>query len=153
MNKNELVAAVAEHAGMTKVDATKAVDAFCDAVTEALSSGDEVRLVGFGTFAVADRKATEGRNPRTGAAISIAASKLPKFKPGKQLKDACNLDAAAGGSMLPASLCLCRLIFETAVEHQGRLAQLVERFVYTEDVGSSSLSSPTMSFSRTVEWV
>ena len=90
MNKNELVAAVAEAAGMTKTDATKAVDAFCEAVTDALSSGDEVRLVGFGTFAVADRKATEGRNPRTGAVIKIAASKLPKFKPGKQLKDACN---------------------------------------------------------------
>ena len=90
MNKNELVTAVAEHAGMTKTDAAKAIDAFCDAVTEALSSGDDVRLVGFGTFAVADRKATEGRNPRTGAVIKIAASKLPKFKAGKQLKDACN---------------------------------------------------------------
>jgi DNA-binding protein HU-beta len=93
MNKNELVSAVAEAAGMTKIDATKAIDAFCDAVTSALCAGDEVRLVGFGTFAVADRKATEGRNPRTGAVIKIAASKLPKFKPGKQLKDAVNPEA------------------------------------------------------------
>ncbi len=94
MNKNELVAAVAEQSEITKADAAKAVDAFIDAVSDALSKGDEVRLVGFGTFAVAHRKATEGRNPRTGAVIQIAASNLPKFKPGKQLKDAVNGSAA-----------------------------------------------------------
>jgi DNA-binding protein HU-beta len=90
MNKNELVSAVAETADLSKADATKAIDAFCDVITEALAKGDEVRLLGFGTFNVAERKATEGRNPRTGATISIAASKQPKFKAGKQLKDACN---------------------------------------------------------------
>ena len=94
MNKNELVAAVADSAELTKADATKAVDAFIEAVTESLTKGDEVRLIGFGTFAVAHRKATEGRNPRTGATIQIAASNLPKFKPGKQLKDAVNSDSA-----------------------------------------------------------
>jgi DNA-binding protein HU-beta len=90
MNKNELVAAVAELAGMTKTDANKAIDAFCDAVTDALAKGDEVRLVGFGNFMVARREASEGRNPRTGAPIKISASNQPKFKAGKQLKDACN---------------------------------------------------------------
>lgn len=94
MNKNELVAAVAEAADLSKNDAAKAVDAFCDVISDALAQGDEVRLLGFGTFAVAHRKATEGRNPRTGAPINIAASKQPKFKPGKQLKDSCN--GAAG---------------------------------------------------------
>ncbi len=90
MNKNELVAAIADIADFNKQDAVKAVDAFCEAITNALVDGDEVRLVGFGTYSVAERKATEGRNPRTGETIQIAASKLPKFKPGKQLKDAVN---------------------------------------------------------------
>ena len=90
MNKNEFVAAVAEIAGMTKVDANKAVDAFCEAVMQALANGDDVRLVGFGNFEVAHRKATDGRNPRTGEVIKIAASNQPKFKAGNQLKDACN---------------------------------------------------------------
>ncbi len=90
MNKNELVAKVAELAGFTKNDAAKAVDAVIDAITDALRTGDEVRLVGFGTYAVAERAATEGRNPRTGEVIKIPASKQPKFKPGKALKDAIN---------------------------------------------------------------
>jgi DNA-binding protein HU-beta len=90
MNKNEFVAAVAELAEMTKVDANKAVDAFCEAVMQALAKGEDVRLVGFGNFEVTHRKATEGRNPRTGETIKIAASNQPKFKAGKQLKDACN---------------------------------------------------------------
>lgn len=90
MNKNELVAKVATQSGLTKVDAAKAVDAFVDSVSGELSNGGEVRLVGFGTFAVAQRKATEGRNPRTGAVIKIPASKQPKFKPGKALKDQVN---------------------------------------------------------------
>jgi DNA-binding protein HU-beta len=90
VNKNDLVAAVAEAAGLSKADANKAVDAVFDGITGALKKGDEVRLVGFGTFAVAERAASEGRNPRTGEKISIAASKQPKFTPGKGLKDALN---------------------------------------------------------------
>ncbi len=90
MNKNDLVAAVADISGLAKSDATKGVDAVLEAVTSALSGGDDVRLVGFGTFSVADRKASEGRNPRTGEKIQIPASKQPKFKPGKALKDTVN---------------------------------------------------------------
>lgn len=90
MNKNDLVAAVAEAAGLTKADAAKAVDAVFDTVTSSLKGGKEVRLVGFGTFSVVSRKATTGRNPRTGETIQIAASKQPKFKAGKGLKDAVN---------------------------------------------------------------
>lgn len=90
MNKNELIAEVAEKADLTKAKAAEAVDAIIDAISEALAKQDEVRLVGFGTFAVAHRKATEGRNPRSGDVIKIAASNQPKFKPGKALKDAVN---------------------------------------------------------------
>lgn len=90
MNKNELISTVAETAGLSKADATKAVDAVFSSVTNALSKGDDVRLVGFGTFSVAHRAASQGRNPRTGEPIAIAASKQPKFKAGKQLKDAVN---------------------------------------------------------------
>ncbi|WP_339849963.1 HU family DNA-binding protein [uncultured Nisaea sp.] len=90
MNKNELVAAVSDSADMTKADASSAVDAVLDSITSALKSGDEVRLVGFGTFSVASRAASEGRNPRTGEKIQIAASKQPKFKAGKGLKDSLN---------------------------------------------------------------
>lgn len=90
MNKLDLIAEVAKNTGLTKTDATKATDALLDAVTSALKKGDEVRLVGFGTFSVASREATTGRNPRTGEEIKIAASKQPKFKAGKVLKDALN---------------------------------------------------------------
>jgi|TARA_R110000868_G_scaffold177856_2_gene416999 DNA-binding protein HU-beta len=90
VNKNELVAAVSDSADMTKADASSAVDAVLDSITSALKSGDEVRLVGFGTFSVASRAASEGRNPRTGEKIQIAASKQPKFKAGKGLKDSLN---------------------------------------------------------------
>ncbi|MCQ2965487.1 MAG: HU family DNA-binding protein [Alphaproteobacteria bacterium] len=90
MNKAELVAAIAKNAGLTKVDAEKALEATMDAIEATLKAGDEVRLVGFGTFAVATRKATVGRNPRTGKEIKIPASKAPKFKAGKLLKDALN---------------------------------------------------------------
>ena len=90
MNKNDLVAAVADSAGLSKADATKAVDSVFENITAELKGGSEVRLVGFGTFAVAQRKATTGRNPRTGETIKIAASKQPKFKAGKALKDAVN---------------------------------------------------------------
>ena len=90
MKKLDLIGEVAKNTGLTKTDATKATDALLDAVTAALKKGDEVRLVGFGTFSVASREATTGRNPRTGEEIKIAASKQPKFKAGKVLKDALN---------------------------------------------------------------
>jgi DNA-binding protein HU-beta len=90
VNKNELVAAVADAADISKADATKAVDLVFDTITDALKKGGDVRLVGFGTFSVAARAASEGRNPRTGEKINIPASKQPKFKPGKGLKDAVN---------------------------------------------------------------
>ena len=88
MNKNDLISRVSEISGLSKIDASKAVDAVLESISDSLQSGQEVRLVGFGTFAVADRAATEGRNPRTGEKIQIPATKLPKFKPGKGLKDA-----------------------------------------------------------------
>ena len=90
MNKNDLVAAVADGADLSKADAAKAVDAVFESITGSLKGGGEVRLVGFGTFSVANRKASTGRNPRTGEAIQIPASKQPKFKAGKGLKDAVN---------------------------------------------------------------
>jgi len=90
MNKNELIEAVSSSTGLAKTDSGKAVDAIVASITKALKSGNDVRLVGFGTFSVADRKATTGRNPRTGEAIQIKASKQPKFKAGKVLKDAVN---------------------------------------------------------------
>jgi len=90
VNKNDLVAAVADSSDLSKADAAKAVDAVFDSITSSLQGGGEVRLVGFGTFSVANRKASTGRNPRTGEAIQIPASKQPKFKAGKGLKDAVN---------------------------------------------------------------
>ncbi len=88
MNKSELIDAIAESAGLTKVQAGKALDAAVDAVTNALKQGDEVTLVGFGSFYVAEREERSGRNPRTGETIKIAAAKQPKFRAGKSLKDA-----------------------------------------------------------------
>jgi len=88
MNKQELIGSVAEVAGLSKADATKAVESVFDTITTALKKGDEVRLVGFGTFSVSKRKASTGRNPRTGEPMKISASSQPKFKPGKGLKDA-----------------------------------------------------------------
>ena len=90
MNKNELTSAVAEASGLSKNDASSAVEAVFDTIQTALSKGDEVRLVGFGTFSVAKRKASTGRNPRTGEPMTIKASIQPKFKAGKGLKDAVN---------------------------------------------------------------
>ncbi len=90
MNKNDLISAVANSSGLTRGDATKAVEGVFDAVAAALKKGDEVRLVGFGTFSVARRKASTGRNPRTGEAMQIKASNQPKFKAGKGLKEAVN---------------------------------------------------------------
>lgn len=90
MNKNELIAAVADEAGLSKADSEKAVNAVFDAIADSLKKGDEVRLMGFGSFAVSERAASEGRNPRTGEKIRIPASKQVKFKVGKGLKDAVN---------------------------------------------------------------
>ena len=90
MNKTELVAAVAEQTGITKKQAEEAVKAFTEAVTAALVKGEKVQLVGFGTFEVSERPARQGRNPRTGESMDIAAAKAPKFKAGKALKDAVN---------------------------------------------------------------
>ena len=90
MNKTELIAAVAEKAEISKKDAEKAVKAFTDAVAEELAKGGKVQLVGFGNFEVSERPAREGRNPRTGETMTIAASKTHKFKPGKALKDEIN---------------------------------------------------------------
>ena len=90
MNKNELIEAIAKGASLTKADAARALDATIDAITKSLKKGKEVRLVGFGTFLTQKRKATTGRNPRTGATIKIAASTQAKFRPGKALKEAVN---------------------------------------------------------------
>lgn len=87
MNKSDLVNQVAETCNMTKKDATQAVDAVFDSITESLKSGEKVQLIGFGNFEVRERAARKGRNPQTGAEIDIAASKVPAFKPGKALKD------------------------------------------------------------------
>ncbi len=90
MNKAELVAAMAEQAGLSKKDAEAALKAFTDVVSDELKNGGKVQLVGFGTFEVSERAAREGRNPQTGEAMTIAASKTPKFKAGKALKDSIN---------------------------------------------------------------
>lgn len=90
MNKQDLVAKVADAADLPKTKAAAAVEAVVDAIKGSLKQGDAVRLVGFGTFSVADRAATTGRNPRTGEPIKIPASKQPKFKAGKDLKEAVN---------------------------------------------------------------
>lgn len=90
MNKTELVAAVSEAAGLSKKDTEAAVKAFTEVVSEELKKGGKIQLVGFGTFEVSERAAREGRNPRTGENMKIAASKTPKFKAGKALKDLVN---------------------------------------------------------------
>ncbi|MBE5884676.1 MAG: HU family DNA-binding protein [Lachnospiraceae bacterium] len=90
MNKTELVAAIADQAGISKKDAEKALKAFTDVVAEELKKGEKVQLVGFGTFEVSERAAREGRNPATLQPITIPASKAPKFKAGKALKDMMN---------------------------------------------------------------
>ena len=91
MNKNDLIAKVAESAKLTKGDAGEAIEATLENIMKALSSGDDVRLVGFGTFSVSHRAQSQGRNPRTGEPMTIPASKNPKFKAGKALKDAVNV--------------------------------------------------------------
>ena len=88
MNKQELITEIASHSGLTKADAERALDATVSAITKSLKTGGDVRLVGFGTFTTAQRAKTEGRNPRTGQKITIPATRLAKFRVGKQLKDA-----------------------------------------------------------------
>lgn len=90
MNKSELIDAIAASADIPKAQATRALDAVIDSVTNALKQNDQVVLVGFGTFSVKERSARSGRNPQTGQPIEIPAAKIPTFKPGKALKDACN---------------------------------------------------------------
>ena len=90
MNKNDLVNQVSDNTGLSKSDSAKAVDSVLDTITDNLKSGGDVRLVGFGTFLVSKRKATTGRNPQTGAAINIPAANVPKFRPGKALKESLN---------------------------------------------------------------
>ena len=90
MNKTELISAIAEKAELSKKDADKALKAFVDVVGEELKKGEKVQLVGFGTFEVAERAAREGRNPQSGKPMKIKASKAPKFKAGKALKDMLN---------------------------------------------------------------
>ena len=90
MNKNELISSIASETGLTKTDSAKAVDAFVNSISSALKSGDEVRLVGFGTFAITRRAATTGRNPRNGKPINIPARNQAKFKPGTALQASVN---------------------------------------------------------------
>ncbi|RUO78248.1 nucleoid-associated protein HU-beta [Pseudidiomarina taiwanensis] len=90
MNKSQLVDKIADGAEISKAAAGRALDSFIDAVTDALKSGEQVALVGFGTFSVRERSARTGRNPQTGQTIQIAAAKVPAFKAGKALKDAVN---------------------------------------------------------------
>jgi DNA-binding protein HU-beta len=90
VNKNDLITTVSNKTDLSKADAAAAIDGVFDAISEVLTGGGEVRLVGFGTFSITNRRATEGRNPRTGEKIQIPASKQPKFKAGKGLKDAVN---------------------------------------------------------------
>ncbi len=90
MNKSELISAIADKSGLTQADAGKVLTAFFDSVTETLTKGDDVQIIGFGGFSVSERAARTGRNPQTGETIQIAAAKTLKFKPGKGLKDAVN---------------------------------------------------------------
>ena len=90
MNKNDLINSISNETGLTKTDSAKALDAFVNSISSALKSGEEVRLVGFGTFAVSRRAATTGRNPRNGQVINIPARNQAKFKAGKALQDSVN---------------------------------------------------------------
>ena len=90
MNKNDLIQKLADHTGLPKNDAAKAVDGVFDLIAASLKGGDEVRLTGFGVFVVATRAGGKGRNPQTGEEITIKPSKQPRFRPGKQLKDSLN---------------------------------------------------------------
>lgn len=94
MNRNELIAAMAEKSGLSKKDTGVALDAFVESVSEALKDGDKVQLIGFGSFEVKDRAARTGKNPRTGEPVDIPESKAPTFKPGKAFKDMLNESSA-----------------------------------------------------------
>ena len=98
MNKNEFVGEVASLSELSKADAQRAVESVFQVITNALKAKEEVRLVGFGTFLIAERKATTGRNPRTGEEIQIAATSVPKFKPGQTLKDAVSPSSSSKAS-------------------------------------------------------
>ena len=91
MNKNDLIASVASSAGLSKSDATRSLESLLDTITNSLKRGEKVSIVGFGNFSISERKATTGRNPRTGESIQIPASKRPKFSVGKALKEAVNI--------------------------------------------------------------
>ena len=91
VNKNDLIASVASSAGLSKSDATRSLESLLDTITNALKRGEKVSIVGFGNFSISERKATTGRNPRTGESIQIPASKRPKFSVGKALKEAVNI--------------------------------------------------------------
>lgn len=90
MNKSELIAAMAQKSGLSQADAGKALNAFCETIGETLGAGGEVQITGFGGFGISERAARTGRNPQTGETLQIAASKAPKFKAGKALKDTVN---------------------------------------------------------------
>ena len=90
MNKEELITAIAEHSKLTKVESKKFLDSYVDVVTRALKNGDDIQLIGFGSFSISNKEARKGRNPRTGEEINIAASKAVKFTAGKSLKEAVN---------------------------------------------------------------
>ena len=91
MNKQELIATVADTSGLVKADAVKAVEAVFDAIEASLKKGEEVRLVGFGTFSISKRKASTGRNPRTGETVDVCAKRVPYFKPGKEMRSRLNV--------------------------------------------------------------
>ena len=93
MNKQDLAGRLAETTGLARADATRAIDSMLEIITDALARGEEVRLVGFGNFVAGVRKASTGRNPRTGEPMDLAESVVPKFRVGRNLKDACNLGA------------------------------------------------------------
>ena len=103
MNKSELIEAIADKADLTKAGATRALDAMLDTINDALVKGDQVVLLGFGTFSVKDRAARQGRNPQTGETIDIKATRAATFKPGKALKDAVNEDIPAAPAAAAAS--------------------------------------------------
>src|SRR5258708_9061894 len=112
MNKQELIGHVADRSGLSRNDAVRAVETMLEVITSTLKRGDEVRLVGFGNFSVTRRKASTGRNPRTGEAMQIKASSQPKFRPGKVLKDAVQYVAGQfhAGDYIRALLALARRV-------------------------------------------
>ena len=165
MNKGELVAAVADKINLSRGQAGEAIDAAIEVITGALKKGDDVKIVGFGTFVVTNRAAGEARNPRTGEKVKVPASKTPKFRAGAGLKDDDQQqvtrfsqafgDQKADGACVVGLLFLCEALTHRTSPHRdghsgtaprsasGRLAQLVEHLVYTERVGGSSPSPPT----------